>query len=127
MVDMLDVIILAAALVVFVILVSMLSSLLINFFGIRFARKNHEAQLNAVVNLLPNIDCRNCGYSCCRDFADSLLCQEASVDSCPHCQEDVKEQLRSIVLEANPASQELPQNLRQRKKMLRMRHDPDAE
>lgn len=127
MVHMLDVVVIAAALVVFVILVSLLSSLLISFLGIHLAQKKHKEQLNAAANLLPNIDCGECGYSCCRSFADALLCQEACVDSCPHCQENVKEQLRNSVIQANPASQELPKNLRQRKKKLRIWDDPDAE
>lgn len=127
MVHMPQALIIGAILVVFVLLISGFSSVLISWVGIRYAEKRNKEYLNAVVNLLPQTDCNDCGCETCCQFADCLLCKEVPLDQCPHCPEEAKEPIRQTVAEANPESRELPTNLRKRKKMLRLNKREDEE
>lgn len=124
---MLQVLLISVILVAFVLGISALSSLLISHIGIRCAEKKNEGYLDAVTELLPGTDCKECRRESCRQFADCLLCKEASPDSCVHCGEEEKEEICQIVDQANPEFHELPTNLRKRKKLLRLRSSGDEE
>ena len=124
---MLQVLLTGVILVVFVLGISALSSLLISHIGIRYAEKKNESYLNAVTELLPGTDCKECGQESCHQFADCLLCKEALPEDCVYCGEEEKEEICQIVDEANPEFHELPTNLRKRKKLLRLRNSRDEE
>ena len=125
--NMIEALLVGVILVAFVLLISFLGSILISNVGIRYAEKKNESYLNAVTELLPGTNCKECGRENCRQFADCLLCKEASPDSCVHCGEEAKEKIYQIIDEANPEFHELPTNLRKRKKMLRLRNSRDEE
>ena len=124
---MLQVLLTSVILVAFVLGISALGSLLISHVGIRYVEKKNESCLNAVTELLPKKDCKECGCETCRQFADCLLCKEASPEDCIYCGEEEKEEIFQIVDEANPEIHELPTNLRKRKKLLRLRNSRDEE
>ena len=127
LVHMPQALLIGAILIVFVLLTSALGSVLISYVGIRYAEKRNAEHLNAVVNLLPQTDCKDCGCETCRQFADCLLSKEVTLDRCPHCRGEAKEPICQTVADANPESRELPTNLRQRKKLLRLRKSEDED
>jgi len=51
-----------------------------------------------VYNLLPLLDCSECGVPTCRDFAEKIISGEKSVFECPKIKDD-KAQEVSLILD----------------------------
>lgn len=51
------------------------------------------------IDYLPNLDCRECGFSSCRELAKEIVSGKKSVDSCIHMNKDIEVSINGKTIE----------------------------
>ena len=52
-----------------------------------------------IFKLLPNTNCRECGYATCLAFAMRVAAKKVEAEACPYLSEEAKEILKRIIRE----------------------------
>lgn len=87
------------AILLFVLLLAAFTSLLVAFFGKRYAIRLDKTYCGRASGLFPGKNCGACGYDCCRDYAQAALYMDADTDRCPDMTASARQQLDACVQE----------------------------
>ena len=67
--------------------------------------KNYICLKSEILRVLPNTQCKRCGFETCEEFASALLDKRGSINDCPPGGEEVRRDLAGILdEELDPAS-----------------------
>ena len=80
-------------LVIGIFLLSVLFSLVVAKTAIRHSDKIHTAYIEEMTDLLPGLNCGQCGFESCAAYSDAVLHTLAPEDACPHAKEGTTEAL----------------------------------
>ena len=100
-------------LVVFILIISYLSSVLILKAASKFMDELNNDYANKIVKLLPNTNCKECGYDDCDDYAASLL-HRACVKTCPYMSLKDNEKINELVDKFDKEIEELKEKDKQK-------------
>ncbi len=75
------------------------------------SRLFRDVALKALISILPNADCRICGYSTCLDFAKSIINGVDSIYKCVKYQDDIIVKVNGLKLNLGKFPREILKNI----------------